>query len=227
MSSVDYEFDYAILTPDSSPELIANFFSSTDQLSGIAFRRTVPDLSFGEEIFTAHVVPIGKIWVSSSAALVNFHTIAVRITSSQARNVSSIYRQSPMRSWINFFDSTLSATIHDSLKKYLLKNFVFKNFVGLLQIRCYSERPYFYVLRESLEIIKNRPFVLIAPNFLLILSLCLATPPSVLSKLVDFYKSKLHSMFIDRKLKRYKNIRQWRDGEINLGHVNELLRFIN
>ena len=75
------------------------------QLSGLAMRRKYMDTPFHLDIFPCHVYPFISIFKKHPIVFLKDYTVAVRITSSQARNVSSIYDVSPLQTWIDFFNT--------------------------------------------------------------------------------------------------------------------------
>jgi len=80
----------------------------------------------------------------------------------------------------------------------MIKNFVAKNYVGLVQIKNYAK--FKYLLREVWMLLKYRPENVFSLQFWFFSLGCVVMPPFLLIPLVDWYKDKLYS----RKL---KNIR--------------------
>lgn len=178
-----------IITINSPPSKIKQVFDTLDQLSGLAFRTKFIDIPFHPDIFPCHIYPFASIFTKHPVVLLKDCTVAVRISSSQSRRLSSIYNKSPILSWSQMIKAVFSKK--PKLKNYLIKNFVAKNYVGLLQIRNYS--TYKNLLREILYLIKLRPLNLINFQFWLFSLISLLTPPQILVPLINLYKNKIYA----------------------------------
>lgn len=168
------------VTVQSSFEDIRLVLDSLDQLSGLAFRRSMMSSSVGPDIFTAHIEPFIDIVLSHSVRFLCSYSIAVRVDSSQSRNVSAIYATSPAESWLR-----VSKRFSESLSRDLVANFICANLVGLFQIRNYSAHPFRFVLREAKLMILNRPALIFSPAFWAIFGMCIIIPRAILRRLVD------------------------------------------
>lgn len=162
------------------------------QLSGLAMRKKYMDLSFHSDIFPCHVYPFISIFKKHPIVFLKDYTVAVRITSSQARNVSSIYDISPIETWINFFNNVFYEKEFQDLKKYCIQNYVLKNYVGLVQIKNYSKK-YVYLLREIYTLIKYRWQNILHPLFWFYSFITLILPKTLLIPLTDWYKNTITS----------------------------------
>jgi len=172
------------------------------QLSGLAMRRKFLDTPFHKDIFPCHVYPFASILKKHPVVFLKDYNLAVRIRSSQCRSVSSIYDKSPIRSWVDFADSVFSEKELEKFREYFIKNYVAKNYVGLVQIRNYAR--YKYLLREIRLLLKYRWQNIFAPGFYFYSLTCLVTPPFILARLTDWYKSKI----LSKKLRHIKF--QWK-----------------
>lgn len=161
------------------------------QLSGLAMRRKFLDTPFHEDIFPCHVYPFIAILKKHPIVFLKDYNLAVRIRSSQCRSVSSIYNKSPVESWIDFANNVFSEKESDKFRKYFIKNYVAKNYVGLVQIRNYAR--YRYLLREIWLLLKYRWQNVYTPAFWFYSLMCAATPPFILIRLTDWYKSQILS----------------------------------
>jgi glycosyltransferase involved in cell wall biosynthesis len=161
------------------------------QLSGLAMRRKFLDVPFHEDIFPCHVYPFISILKRHPIVFLKDYNLAVRIRSSQCRSVSSIYNKSPIESWIDFANTVFAGKEYEKLREYFIKNYVAKNYVGLVQLRNYAR--YRYLLREIWCLLKYRWENIFSPSFWFFSLGCLATPPVVLIPLVDWYKNKINS----------------------------------
>jgi len=172
------------VTASSSFRDVALTLDSLDQLSGLAFRRSAIAIPVGSSIFTAHVEPFVDVLSRQTVRFLTSYSIAVRISSSQARNINTIYSESPVASWLRISQMFTS----NSLARKVARDFVCRNYIGLLQIRNYSERPIRYVLRESKMLLQYRWMNLFSVSFWLLSISCLVLPRSILRKLVDLLK---------------------------------------
>jgi len=168
------------------------------QLSGLAMRRKFLDTLFYKDIFPCHVYPFIAILKKHPIVFLKDYNVAVRIRSSQCRSVSSIYAKSPVQSWIDFANNVFSEKEHEKFREYFIKNYVAKNYVGLIQIRNYAK--YKYLWREIGMLLKYRRKNIFSPAFWFFSLGCAITPPFILIPLVDWYKNKIGS----KKLKHIK-----------------------
>jgi len=179
-------FDKIILTIDVA-----------GQLSGLAYRRKYIDREFHKDIFPCHVYPFISILKKHPIVFLKDYNLAVRISSSQCRFVSSIYNPSPLQTWINFCNDLFSDKKYEKLKKYCIDRYFAKNYLGLIQIRNYGKFP--WLIREILLLIKYRWKNLFNIYFWVFSLGCIIVPPKILIPLVDFYKNHVNS-------RRLKNI---------------------
>jgi hypothetical protein len=161
------------------------------QLSGLAMRRQFIKVPFNPDIFPCHVYPFIDILKRHPIVFLKDYNVAVRIGSSQCRSVSSIYDKSPIESWVDFFNSVFSGIEYEKLRKYGIKNYVAKNYVGLIQIRCYGR--YQYLLREIWQLLKYRPTNIFSPAFWFFSLGCIIMPARILIRLTDWYKREINS----------------------------------
>ena len=184
-----------IVAISDSYERIVKVFQTLDQLSGLAFRKKFLKLPFHQDIFTCHVYPFADIFKNHPIVFLKDYNTAVRIRSSQTRSLSSIYDKSPMQSWVDMVNTVYPGKNYDKFRKYFIKNFVAKNFVGLVQIRSYSK--YKFLLREIYLLLKYRTENIFEPMFWFFAVLCLMTPSSVLIPLTDWYKNKINAKMLN------------------------------
>lgn len=175
----------------SKPEKIKKVFETLDQLSGLAYRVKFFDIPFHEDIFPCHIYPFASIFKKHPVVFLKDYNLAVRISSSQTRSLSSIYNKSPILSWKEMIDNVYSGNKYKKIKNYLIQNFIAMNYVGLVQIKNYSY--YKNLIREIYYLIKFRPLNLINLYFWFFSLGCLITPPKILIPLVDWYKNKINS----------------------------------
>jgi len=172
------------------------------QLSALAYRKKFLDTAFHPDIFPCHVYPFAAIMVKHPIVFLKDYNLAVRISSSQCRSVSSIYNKSPLQSWIDFANSVFKGKKLKGLKEYFIKNYVAKNYIGLVQIRNYAR--YRYLLREIWLLLKYRWQNIYHPAFWFYSLGCIIIPPAILIPMVDWYKNKVNSKKFKHISIRYK-----------------------
>jgi len=180
------------------PEKVIRVFETLDQLSGLAYRREFMDIPFHPDIFPCHIYPFISIFKKHPVVFLKDYNIAVRIASSQTRSLSSIYEKSPLLSWIEMVKSIFFEKKYKKIQNCLIKDFITKNYVGLVQLRNYTKYQYF--LREIWYLIKFNWLNIFSPSFWFFSLGCIITPPKILIPMVDWYKNKIYS----RSLKHIK-----------------------
>jgi len=173
------------------PEKIIKVFATLDQFSGLAYRRKYMDLPFHPDIFPCHVYPFASIFKKRPIVFLKDYNVAVRVSTSQSRKISSIYDKSPIQSWVDMFENVFHENNLKQLKKYLIKNFVATNYIGLVQIRNYAK--YKYLLREIRLLLKYRWQNVWSLSFWFLSLGCLITPSFILIPMVDWYKRKINA----------------------------------
>ena len=181
------DFDRLVLTIDVA-----------GQLSGLAMRRKFMDTPFHDDIFPCHVYPFIAILKKHPIVFLKDYNLAVRIRSSQCRSISSIYDKSPVESWVDFANNVFGEREFEKFRKYFIKSYVTKNYVGLVQIRNYTK--YRYLLREIWYLLKYRWENVWSPTFWFFSLGCVVAPPFILVPLVDWYKNRINS----KKLRHIK-----------------------
>lgn len=179
-----------VVSINDDPKKIIRVFETLDQLSGLSYRKKFMDLPFHKDIFPCHIYPFASIFKKHPIVFLKEYNIAVRISSSQTRSLSSIYEKSPMKSWKEMIDSVLHEKKFEKLRNILIKNFVAINYVGLVQLRNYARFRFF--LREIFYLIKYRWMNIFSLYFWFFALGCLVTPPCILISLVDWYKNNIY-----------------------------------
>lgn len=174
-----------------NPQKVTRVFETLDQLSGLAYRREFMNVPFHPDIFPCHIYPFASIFKKHPIVFLKDYNIAVRIASSQTRSLSSIYEKSPLLSWIEMVKSVFSEKKYQKVQKYLIKDFITRNYVGLVQLKNYAK--YKYLVREIWFLIKFNWLNIFSPSFWFFSIGCLITPAAILISLVDWYKNKIYS----------------------------------
>ncbi|MFZ2188013.1 MAG: carbamoyltransferase C-terminal domain-containing protein [Candidatus Moraniibacteriota bacterium] len=177
---------------------ILDVFKTLDQLSGLAYRVKYMDRGFHPDCFPCHIYPFASIFKKHPVVFLKDYNIAVRISSSQTRSISSIYDKSPMQSWVEMFETVFSENKFRQLERYCVRNFVAVNYVGLVQLRNFAK--YRYLLREIYYLVRYRWDNLLSLQFWFFSLGCAIAPPFLLIPMVDWWKSKIYS----KKLKHIK-----------------------
>jgi len=179
-------------------ERVIEVFKTLDQLSGLAYRVKYMDIGFHPDCFPCHIYPFASIFKKHPIIFLKDYNIAVRISSSQTRSISSIYEKSPMQSWVEMFENVFFEDEFKELKKKCIKNFVAVNYIGLVQLGNYARYP--VLLREIWYLLKYRWQNLFSLQFWFFSLGCAIMPTKLLIPLVDWYKNKINS----RKLQHLK-----------------------
>jgi glycosyltransferase involved in cell wall biosynthesis len=180
-----------IVTIDDSPEKIIMVFKTLGQLSGLAYKTEYMDLQFHEDIFTCHIYPFFSILKKHPIVFLKDYTVAVRISTSISKTVSSTYNKSPLQSWIDLFNNVFCEVKFKQFREQFIKNYIAVNYVGLLQIKNYAK--YKYLWREIFLLLKYRWYNIFNAKFWFFSLGCIIIPSFILIPLIDFYKNRILS----------------------------------
>ncbi|MDP2860268.1 MAG: glycosyltransferase [bacterium] len=183
-----------IVNINDSPKKVITVFKTLDQLSGLAYRRAFMDLPFHEDIFPCHVYPFASIFKRHPVVFLKDYTVAVRIGTSQSRKISALYRKSPLETWVKMVETVFSERKFKNIRRYLIGDFIAKNYVGLVQIKNYG--CFSWLLREIGFLIKYRPKNLFSLPFWFFAVGSVLTPARTLIPLVDRYKNSVNAKMI-------------------------------
>ena len=172
-------------------ERVFTVFETLGQLSGLALRRRFMDRPFHQDIFPCHIYPFASIFKKHPIVFLRDYSVAVRISSSQTRKISSIYEKSPLQSWVQMFESVFPEKEFEDLRRYAIRTFLATDYLGLIQIRNYAR--YRYLLREIGFFLKYRWENIFSPKFWFFALGTMITPPFLLIPLVDWYKNKINA----------------------------------
>jgi len=176
------------------------------QLSGLAFRRNflIPEFFTHDNDWIAHGYPFVNIFKDHPVVFLKDYQVAIRIGGNSIRQKgSSLYTVSPTKRWVEMLDELLNETRFLEIKKRYKKNIIGANYIGLVQIRCYSTLKNF--LKEVLVLLELNWLNALKIEFWFFVLGCAAVPPSLLAKMVDTYKKKINNQII-RRLKFEYNI---------------------
>jgi len=170
-------------------EKVFTVFETLGQLSGLALRTNFVDMPFHPDIFPSHIYPFASVFKNHPVVFLKDYSVAVRIGSSQTRKLSSIYKKSPLQSWVKMFEEVFCEERFESFRKHAVQNFVATDYLGLIQIRNYAR--YRYLLREIGLFLKYRPLNFADPRFWFFALGTMLMPPFLLIPLVDWYKNNI------------------------------------
>ncbi len=181
------------ITVNSSGEALRALYGSLGQLSALAYRRDLVDPSdFDPKVFTAHIKPFLKIMRTHSAYFFPKYNLAVRTVSSQTRFLSSIYRPSPTKTWVDMFREVFAEDEYKYAHDVGIDH-ICLNYVGLIQIKNYG---YFVdLLLDAYYLMRYRPRNLLSPVFWAIVLGTIFLPRWLLRKFTDLYKRYVNSRF--------------------------------
>lgn len=169
------------------------------QLSGLAFRKEYLKSNFltAENDWIAHGYPFVNIFKEHPVVFLKDFQVAIRIGENNVRQKGSdLYRISPTKRWVEMLDELLSEKKFSNLKSHYLKNTIGANFVGLVQIRCYSS--FKHVIREIYYLLKLNWLNIFNIKFWFFSLGCIFIPSSILAGIVDYYKNKVNSKMIGK-----------------------------
>lgn len=169
---------------------IIDVIALSDQMSGISFRKKYLNFPFSNQPFVEMGEAVMRVLKVSKAAIIKDNILAVRIANNGSMN-PSVYKNSPMEVWKSAIDNSFPEKRFNGLREFILKNFIAVNYVGLIQIKNYG--TYKQLLREINLLIKYRIKNLITPKFYFFTLISLVIPPSILIKIVKFYKKTINS----------------------------------
>ncbi|MEI6212120.1 MAG: glycosyltransferase [bacterium] len=169
----------------TDPAGLHAILETVGQLSALVYRRSLITEPFDSNVFTAHIYPFLSILKTHTCYYWPDFNLAVRTLSSQTRFLSSIYRPSPTKTWVEMCRRVFREPEFAAVRKATAKQAA-RNFVGLVQIRNYGHLIDFFA--DARYLVRYRPLNLLAPRFLCVFLGCALTPRPVLRWLVDAYK---------------------------------------
>jgi len=189
------QFNKNQLVSINSPyEKIKEVVASADQISGMAFRKKYMNFSFGNQHFIEMASMVAPMLKNCQAVILKDNIVAVRTRSSGYG--PSVLKTSPMMAWYNLIKTTYAEDKFSQLGQYLIRNFVAKNYVGLVQIKNFSS--YQSLLREIYYLLKLRWTNIFEPRFWFFSLGTIIVPRFILRRLVVIYKGKINSRFLKK-----------------------------
>lgn len=167
------------------------------QLSGLAFRMKYLEESFftKENDWIAHGYPFLHVFKKHPVVYLKNYQVAVRIGANNIRQKgSSLYNASPTKRWIEMLDEIFHEEEFQKFKLLFIKQIISANYLGLIQIKCYSRIK--FLIREIYYLVKYRWSNLLVLKFWFFSLGCLIIPSSILIKIVDYYKNKINNKLL-------------------------------
>lgn len=183
-----------LVTPSSDWASIKRVLVAASQLSGLMYRRSGINEPFADSIFPAHIYPMAGALRDGGVVYLPHSTVAVSINSSQTRTISTIYEESPSSAWTEMYKKIFSGDEFRRIRVQGIRDHVGKNFVGLIQIRCYGSYRFF--LRELLVMFRARWINLIDPRFFGSAIALGLLPRRLLIYITDNFKSRVVGRFV-------------------------------
>jgi glycosyltransferase involved in cell wall biosynthesis len=174
-----------VVSVDDGDVAFRAVIDSLGQLSGLAFRRDAFVPQFAPHVFTAHVRPFLETWKTHKAVFLKDYVVAVRIASSQTRNVAGIYEPSPAWSWIAMFDEVFGDERFAG-QRAAGRAVIASHVEGLVQIRCYAGFVPFW--REITILVRYHPANLLSWKFWMFAVGLAILPPRLSRTIVDRFK---------------------------------------
>lgn len=172
---------------------VMDTIATSDQISGIAYRKKFMNHSFGQDYFIEMAEMFISIFKKHQAYVLKDNIVAVRIRNSGATD-SLAYQKSPLLNWYNLINRSFKEKRFYKLKNYLIDNFVANNYIGLVQIKNFG--GYRYLFREIYYLLKLRRKNIFSPVFWFYAIGTTIIPAFLLKKLVIIYKSKINSKLV-------------------------------
>ena len=188
-----------IVSIHDSYDKIKDVIALADQISGIALRKKYMVTFFENRVFIEMASMVADMLKRCKAIILKDNIVGVRILNNESMG-SDVYKESPLLSWVQLISSTFSETRYANLKKYLINNFLSRNYIGLVQIKNFGGMA--KLLTEIFYLIKFRRKNLLSFQFWFFSLGTILTPRFILRKMVSFYKNEVSGRFISLRQKR-------------------------
>lgn len=185
--SLDPEKDRVYFISESR-EIFLSIYATVGQLSGLAMRREWVTEPVHKDVFPAHAYPFYSVIKKHKVVQLHDWLLAVRISSSQTRSLSSIYNPSPTYTWVKMFKQIFKGKKYQTEREWGI-DYICHDYIGLVQIKNYGTMRQLFT--EYGVLIKYRPKNLYNPKFWLYVIGVFITPRFILIPLSDWYKSNI------------------------------------
>jgi glycosyltransferase involved in cell wall biosynthesis len=183
-SPLDTQSDRIISIRDDARTLRA-VLDSLGQVSALAYRNEALKDPFSPHVWTTHIQPFLATLKTHRGVFLHDYPVAVRLEHSQARTLSSIYKPSPLWTWIQMMRTVFPGENWKRQRKIGIDN-ISRHVEGVVQVRCHSTFGAF--LYEAVSYLRYRPLNSLSLLYWAYAVGCMATPPALLRKFVDRYR---------------------------------------
>jgi glycosyltransferase involved in cell wall biosynthesis len=173
-----------IISIDDDDAVLRCVFDNLGQVSGLVFRNDALSAEFSPHVWTTHIQPFLMTLKEHRSVFVHDYPIAVRIDSSQSRNISSIYDPSPLWTWAHMMKLVFPGNRWRRQRRLGIDNIAGRP-EGLVQVRCHSTFKNF--LREAFLYVWYRPKNLFSLKYWFFALGCLVMRRRALRWTVDRY----------------------------------------
>jgi len=191
--------DDVVAIDDFPKAIIALHNEILGQVSGLAFRKKYLRDNFftRDNEWIAHGFPFINVFKDHPVVFLKNYQVAVRIGHNTMReNGYTAYKISPTTRWVDMLDEIFFEKEYQEFKNYFIKKVIASNFIGLVQIRCYSR--FKFLLREMWYLLKYRWQNIFSWRFWFFSLGCIIMPKSILARMVDWYKNRINSKIIKK-----------------------------
>lgn len=179
-----------VLSMNNGKEALNKISETLGQLSALAYRRKYISAPFNDNIFQAHIYPFASILKKYKCVFLKDFTVAVRTESSQTIKLSSIYEKSPLKTWVDMYNSIYNEAECQDARRFGIER-IAKHYLGLIQIKNYSTLK--YLLREIFYHVWFYPKSLFSFAFWFFSIGTVLIPRRILIPLVNYYKQNINS----------------------------------
>lgn len=185
--------DKRIISCDDDGKYIRAVLETVGQFSGLVLKKELVTHRVNEHVFPAHIYPFLSVMRTHKCYFMDNFTIAVRTSSSQTRFLSTIYRPSPTKTWVNMFYDVFPEDKYKHIRETGIDHITI-NYVGLVQIKNYGY--YKDLLSDIYYMTLYRKKNLLSVKFWIYVIAVLIIPRFILRRMVDFYKNKVNKFFL-------------------------------
>jgi len=206
-----------IITIRTNYKKLTKAIDCSCQVSGMAFRRKFLKKSYFDQK-TKPFVSIPTIYLSilksHKTAIIKDDIVACRTTNNtmvKGGAHNPIFNYSPSASWHNMIRRILPEKKYQPFREYFDRYFIGSNYIGLVQIKNFG--GFKQLIKEIQYMIKVRGDNVVNPVFWFFVLGCIITPRFILIPLVNWYKSRINSKFIEKRKFEYDvTLRHSREG---------------
>ncbi len=182
-----------ILSVFDGEKAVRAILGSVGQISGLAYKKKFLEIGFHKDVFPGHIYPFAGILKKYRCVFLKDFTVAVRVKSSQSRNIASVYDRSPLGSWVKMLNFVFKGKKFEKVREQAVKN-IATHYEGLIQIKNFA--PAGSLKREIVTHLKVFRGSFFDPIFWFFVILTVLTPKRILLFLSDNYKRLILSRLI-------------------------------